>query len=112
MGYGVLPMALEQDVIIACALKKSESKTVLSVYNTENNLFSSKKYDELKIVESKEWTNYILCGVLVYFFFFINKGALEFGKIKFEEIKSEICLLVDGNVPIGSGLSSSSALTW
>eukprot|EP01080_Neovahlkampfia_damariscottae_P012611 gene12611-6516_t len=116
MGYGVLPMAIDlvrletskliinKDTLIAANyIKDGESQIILK--NIENDEFETKiiKFQSNGKIEINKdehhWTNYALSGI---------KGALE--EYKIYDIKGTIQLLVDGKVPRGSGLSSSSAL--
>jgi N-acetylgalactosamine kinase len=94
-GYGVLPMALEQDIAIAFA---PNDDNVLVISNTDNKYkpveISAKDY----AISGVEWYNYFLCGF---------KGITE----KYSIANSRgINIVVDGNIPPSSGLSSSSAL--
>ncbi|XP_045156365.2 N-acetylgalactosamine kinase-like [Mercenaria mercenaria] len=96
-GYGVLPMAIEQDVVIAvCAT--SDSK--LSLSNTHEKYCDFEcSVGEFEIDKSQpDWHNYVLCGV---------KGMTEF--LTLTNPVGMQCV-VDGCVPSSAGLSSSSAL--
>lgn len=102
-GYPVLPMALEQDILIAAAILNKPELHVRNVNNKYSNYETEiKSCEDINIISDHNgkpfWYNYVLCGV---------KGALEFldGKIT-----SGLQLCVDGIVPPASGLSSSSAL--
>ncbi|XP_055926334.1 N-acetylgalactosamine kinase-like [Argiope bruennichi] len=96
-GFAVLPMAIEQDIIVAV---KINDKKLLNLAN-----FDSKKYKnfststgDIKIdISSPQWYHYFLCGY---------KGILE--KCKIDDTGMNV--LVTGNVPPSAGLSSSSAL--
>lgn len=102
-GYPVLPMALEQDIHVAAGLLDEPQLCIRNVnkkyenYNVKINTF-----EELQIENDQNgkphWYNYILCGV---------KGALE--HLNDKKITG-VQLLIDGNIPPASGLSSSSAL--
>ncbi|CAB3239666.1 unnamed protein product [Arctia plantaginis] len=102
-GYPVLPMALEQDILIAAGLI-NEPKLYLKNVNNKYDKFDTdiRSHDNIKIISDVDgkpfWYNYVLCGV---------KGGLEFLNNK---IVKGLQLCVDGNVPPASGLSSSSAL--
>ncbi|XP_066912757.1 N-acetylgalactosamine kinase-like [Clytia hemisphaerica] len=93
-GYGVLPMALEQDIIIACSLS-NDGKYRMS---TTVDGMQDKEVD-LKDIEIKghDWHDYYLCG---------HKAILAQGIDCLQGMKT----LVDGTVPKSAGLSSSSAL--
>ncbi|XP_047622355.1 N-acetylgalactosamine kinase isoform X6 [Phacochoerus africanus] len=96
-GYSVLPMAVEQDMLIAVEPVKTHT---LQLANT-NPLYPdfSTSADNIQIDKTKPlWHNYFLCGF---------KGIQEhFG---LSNLIGMNCL-VDGNIPPSSGLSSSSAL--
>ncbi len=98
-GYGVLPMAIEQDIAIAsCPNDRGE----LCFYNvSDKHPEFSCRLDVLeKDIDKNEivWYKYILCGI---------KGMIEEFGIK-TPIGMDIA--VDGSIPPSSGLSSSSAL--
>ncbi|XP_077684987.1 N-acetylgalactosamine kinase isoform X4 [Eretmochelys imbricata] len=96
-GYAVLPMAIEQDILIAVEPVKTQ---VVQLANT-NPLYSdfSTSVNNIHINKTKPvWHNYFLCGL---------KGIQEhFG---LNSSTGMNCLL-DGTIPPSSGLSSSSAL--
>lgn len=102
-GYPVLPLALEQDILIAgrmvdgMELHLRNSNKKYSKYNTKLN-----KFQEIEIIPNEDgkphWYNYVLCGI---------KGALEYLN---NQVISGLQLCIDGNIPPASGLSSSSAL--
>ncbi|XP_004396594.1 PREDICTED: N-acetylgalactosamine kinase isoform X4 [Odobenus rosmarus divergens] len=96
-GYSVLPMAVEQDMLIAVEPVKTQT---LQLANT-NPLYPdfSTSANNIQIDKTKPlWHNYFLCGF---------KGIQEhFG---LSNLSGMNCL-VDGNIPPSSGLSSSSAL--
>uniref|UniRef100_A0A8D1TKF5 Fibroblast growth factor 7 n=1 Tax=Sus scrofa TaxID=9823 RepID=A0A8D1TKF5_PIG len=96
-GYSVLPMAVEQDMLIAVEPVKTHT---LQLANT-NPLYPdfNTSADNIQIDKTKPlWHNYFLCGF---------KGIQEhFG---LSNLIGMNCL-VDGNIPPSSGLSSSSAL--
>ncbi|KOB67630.1 Uncharacterized protein OBRU01_19500 [Operophtera brumata] len=103
-GFPVLPMALEQDALIAAGTIREKEINIKNVNYQKYPEYkvALKKFEEIKIepdVDGKPfWYNYVLCGV---------KGALEYLDNKFEQ---GLQILVDGNIPPASGLSSSSAL--
>ncbi|XP_008830016.1 N-acetylgalactosamine kinase isoform X4 [Nannospalax galili] len=96
-GYSVLPMAVEQDMLIAVEPVKTHT---LQLANT-NPLYPdfSTSANHICIDKTKPlWHHYFLCGF---------KGIQEhFGISKLTGMNC----LVDGNIPPSSGLSSSSAL--
>lgn len=94
-GYAVLPMAISQDVLIAIA-PRQDSSIVLSNILPE---YEDRTYGGLDIDNTVyDWGNYILCGI---------KGVLE--QAQSAQARG-LSLLIDGVVPRGSGLSSSSAM--
>jgi galactokinase len=101
-GFSVLPMAIENDTIIA--VKVRESKTLAVKLNNIQPLYSPVKFnhqenENICIDHTRhEWSNYFKCGY---------KGVLE--ELRPTKWRS-MDVLVDGNVPAGSGLSSSSSL--
>lgn len=103
-GYPVLPMALEQDILIAARVI-NESKIYLRNVDTKYakydiNITNNSEDIEIKpdTNEKPFWYNYVLCGI---------KGALEYlNKDKINGVQ----FLFHGNIPPASGLSSSSAL--
>lgn len=96
-GYSVIPMAVEQDMLIAVEPVKTHT---LQLANTDP-LYPdfSTTANNICIDKTKPlWHNYFLCGF---------KGIQEhFG---LSQLPGMNCL-VDGNIPPSSGLSSSSAL--
>ncbi|CAM4623830.1 unnamed protein product [Lepidochelys olivacea] len=96
-GYAVLPMAIEQDILIAVEPVKPQ---VVQLANT-NPLYLdfSTSVNNIHINKTKPvWHNYFLCGL---------KGIQEhFGL----NSSTGMNCLFDGTIPPSSGLSSSSAL--
>ncbi|XP_044294525.1 N-acetylgalactosamine kinase [Varanus komodoensis] len=96
-GYAVLPMAIEQDILIAAA---PVSTPVIHLANT-NPLYAdfSTSVTDIQINKTKPvWHNYFLCGL---------KGIKEHCRL---DSPSGMNCLVEGTIPASSGLSSSSAL--
>ncbi|XP_059058433.1 N-acetylgalactosamine kinase [Achroia grisella] len=103
-GYPVLPMALEQDILIAARVL-NEPKIHIQNIDTKYGKYDlpiTNNFGELEIKPDTNgkpfWYNYVLCGI---------KGALEFFN---KEKINGVQFLIDGNIPPASGLSSSSAL--
>ncbi|CAK1544431.1 unnamed protein product [Leptosia nina] len=102
-GYPVLPMALEQDIIVAASLT---TDSYLYLRNMNNKYvdfdIDIKSYENIDIKPDLNgkpfWYNYVLCGI---------KGGLEYLN---SANTIGLQLLIDGNIPPASGLSSSSAL--
>ncbi|KAI8085144.1 galactokinase [Halteromyces radiatus] len=101
-GYGVLPMAIERDVVQAVATDASNTKVQIANMNPKYPTRTFEYEGEEKVVtidsSSLEWSNYFKCGY---------KGMLESSKEKVTP--KGMSILVDGTVPAGSGLSSSAA---
>ncbi|XP_068662207.1 galactokinase-like [Aristolochia californica] len=105
-GYSVLPMAIRQDTIVAIRKHQpDESPKHLRIANV-NDKYTMCTYpaDPLQEIDLKalKWGHYFLCGY---------KGFYDFVKSKGVDVGVPVGLdiLVDGNVPTGSGLSSSAA---
>uniref|UniRef100_A0A8D0H3N0 N-acetylgalactosamine kinase n=1 Tax=Sphenodon punctatus TaxID=8508 RepID=A0A8D0H3N0_SPHPU len=96
-GYAVLPMAIEQDILIAAEPVKTQ---IVHLANT-NPMYRdfSTSTNNIQINQTKPlWHNYFLCGL---------KGIQEhFSLIS----PTGMNCLLDGTIPPSSGLSSSSAL--
>ena len=126
MDYGVLPMAIDRDVLIAV---KSQDITVsddsltpvleLHIKNMHSDRYPPHdgvklpishplNKDDLLIPSgsksSIQWYHYIVCG------FRAVLDHLETSSLEKITSSKRVELLVGGNVPAGSGLSSSSAL--
>lgn len=99
-GYPVLPMALEQNIMVAVAVCPGTTKLQLANINPK---YRSYECDitafEIEIGDgSPDWYKYFLCGV---------RGVIEHFSIV---ASCGMKILVSGNIPPASGLSSSSAL--
>ncbi|XP_023240085.1 N-acetylgalactosamine kinase-like [Centruroides sculpturatus] len=97
-GYSVLPMAIEQDIVVAVVANKNNR---LNLTNVDQDFYSdfSTATDALKIDRSTlEWHNYFLCGF---------QGIIEEYSLK---LPLGMDVALQGTVPPSSGLSSSSAL--
>lgn len=96
-GYGVLPMAIQQDVMIAVSVNDSDTFHLQNV--SESHTPRQYKASPVVIDNTKhDWGNYVLCGY---------KAIVD--DLKGAQAKG-VSMLVDGNIPSGAGLSSSSAL--
>jgi N-acetylgalactosamine kinase len=106
-GYSVLPMALAtQDVVIAVSLDDSGTNTAVKLSNIGDKYApASLPLDPSARVEFEtgvKWHQYVQCGY---------KGAFEFAASKGRPIAPKPMLVtIDGRVPPGAGVSSSSAL--
>ncbi|KAI0982224.1 hypothetical protein GJ496_004226 [Pomphorhynchus laevis] len=96
-GYGVLPMALSRDTMI---LATSSHDDNVHLRNTKDQFkpcnFNPNTLDIDK--EEFSWAKYVMCGL--YALKTINPS------LKFQGLN----ILVDGNIPLSCGLSSSSSL--
>lgn len=97
-GYSVLPMAIEQDIIVAVAHSNTSDKISLANMNSSYEDFECSIKDFAINKSDPKWFNYFLCGV---------RGILE--HVKPNAVRGLTCM-VSGNIPASSGLSSSSAL--
>lgn len=100
-GYAVLPMAVQQDILVACGRNNT---TTLHLVNVDGRYPSfSAPMDALKIDDVEPcWYHYFMCGV---------RAAVE------SDASSELGVsppgldvVVHGTVPPSAGLSSSSAV--
>lgn len=105
-GYSVLPMAIRQDTVVAIG-KREEEYSMLHIANVDSFEFKACKFpaDPSQEVDRDNhlWANYCICGYKGVFEHLASKG----------ELIGPTCglnVLVHGTVPIGAGLSSSSAL--
>jgi N-acetylgalactosamine kinase len=101
-GYGVLPMAVERDNVIAVKLQPGTKEIHFANFEAKFGPKQwSKELKDINIdVKNHDWTNYVLCGY---------KGVLE-NKLASVESPIAFSALMHGTVPKGSGLSSSSAV--
>ncbi|PIK39636.1 putative N-acetylgalactosamine kinase [Apostichopus japonicus] len=96
-GYSVLPMAIQQDIVMAVSTNNSGEINLTNTSSKYSDFTTSIK--DFKINSTKpSWYNYFLCGV---------KGILEFSKLS-DPVGLDVT--VDGTVPPSAGLSSSSAM--
>lgn len=100
-GYAVLPMAVQQDILVACGRNNT---TTLQLVNVDSRYPSfSAPVDALKIDDAEPcWYHYFMCGI---------RAAVE------SDTSSELAIsapgldvVVHGTVPPSAGLSSSSAV--
>ncbi|EFA00753.1 N-acetylgalactosamine kinase [Tribolium castaneum] len=100
-GYGVCPMALEQDVVLAVAV--DTKKSILRLHNAEK-IYGDFETDLKKFSISigdgaPDWHQYFLCGI---------KGIFD---ILPKDVDLQgMNVVVSGKIPPSAGLSSSSAL--
>ncbi|KAH8302247.1 hypothetical protein KR044_004355 [Drosophila immigrans] len=102
-GYSVLPMAVEQSIILAVG--SNPEKAQLQLRPLDEGKFQTFDSDlnalDIKLPKTggPAWYNYYLCGI---------KGVQEHLGKKWRPIGMQVAL--SGNVPLAAGLSSSSAL--
>ncbi|CAG8471600.1 1332_t:CDS:2 [Acaulospora colombiana] len=105
-GFGVLPMALSRDILIAVDVSDDDEDRRVRIANVNGEKYKPSSWEfegKEKIVEIiveegvSVWCNYFRCGY---------KGILQY--LGIDNPKGMYCL-VDGTVPSGAGLSSSSA---
>ncbi|KAF9113245.1 galactokinase [Mortierella sp. AM989] len=101
-GFGVLPMAIEDDCLIAVAIDESQPTVKLANLDSKypTLVFTPKTRQEGYVdinPEAHIWSNYFAAGY---------RGLLD--ELSIEQPKGMLCLM-SGTVPTGAGLSSSSA---
>lgn len=89
----VLPGAVDKKMYVAIAI--NDSNTINAYANEFDETFSF-SVDDMKIVMKEGWSSYIL-------------GVAYFVRERGHEIHG-VDVLIDGNVPVGAGMSSSAAL--
>ncbi|PVU85574.1 hypothetical protein BB559_006943 [Furculomyces boomerangus] len=100
-GMPVFPMAIELDTLVAV---RANSSTEVRVSNSNSEKYPSFSFnyspDDIVFIDSSihSWGNYFKCGY---------KGAIESANLT-NPVGMDC--IVDGHVPSGAGLSSSSAL--
>ncbi|KAF3069310.1 Galactokinase [Trichoderma lentiforme] len=109
--YSVLPMAITADAIIAVSTKPAAADATtfkVSVRNVQDGKFAPGEFDvpigsDVEIDSTKfEWTNYFKSGLRGALGLLYRKKGADFRPCDME-------VLMDGNVPVGGGLSSSAA---
>ena len=108
--YNVLPMAVLVDTLVAVKIGQSLSGQVatLNISNSDPSRYGSREFTvppsgEVEIDATQhDWTNYFKAGL---------QGAVSVMQEHKEPFTiPSMSIMVDGNVPIGNGLSSSAAL--
>jgi galactokinase len=111
-GYSVLPMAIQNDILIAINLIRSEKNKINISHIDQGPLNNFKSYQfettdsPLKLQVPHDWVNYVIAGYNATLSIIKDNKLIIRSKDNFEWN-----LLFSGNVPPASGLSSSSALT-
>ena len=101
-GLPVLPMAIDHDISI-CASPRNDNRAVIR--NTDPS-FEDREFEiDFRILPypKGDWGNYCKSAFQALQDYLINQK-------KEKRLLRGVNLLVDGNIPVGSGLSSSSAL--
>lgn len=102
-GYGVLPMAINQDTIVAIARGGNK----LSCANLENDKYAAIEFStdpgQAVDVGKHTWANYFLSAYKGVFEFLHSKGLPTPTPVGLQ-------VMLHGTVPVGSGLSSSAAI--
>jgi galactokinase len=89
----VLPIAINQEIIAAFLPRQDR---LISLYSSNFSSFCQFSLEEIAYDEKKLWVNYI-------------KGVIHF--LQEEGVKlSGMNMVLEGNIPIGAGLSSSAAI--
>ncbi|KAK9816763.1 hypothetical protein WJX72_004871 [[Myrmecia] bisecta] len=103
-GYGVLPMAIRQDTVVA--IRKGGNDLVIGNLNKHKYPDVTLSVDPSKPVDvaNHSWANYFHAAYKGVFDYLRSKGLAAPQPVGLQ-------VLVEGQVPTGSGLSSSSALT-
>eukprot|EP01084_Bolivina_argentea_P228291 385607_1 len=107
-GYNVLPMAIEKDILFAIKVNEN-TNNIIQLCNKQQKEYPSIQIDlsskiETNIelaIKNNDWSKYFLAA----FHGICNKFNNKFDIKKFKSLQ----IFVDGNIPIGSGLSSSCA---
>lgn len=111
--YSVLPMAITADALIAVHATPSSDTNATSFHvriaNVQDDKFPTQEFNvafdgDVDIDATRlEWTNYFKSGL---------KGVLGLLRKKYGDgfKPADMEVLVDGNVPVGGGLSSSAAV--
>nr|XP_022914001.1 N-acetylgalactosamine kinase [Onthophagus taurus] len=99
-GYGVCPMAIELDIILAVSTTDNNALRLSNMDRSYEDFACRIKNIEVKIGEGAPgWYQYVLCGI---------RGILDILPSTIE-LKG-MNILVHGTIPPSAGLSSSSAL--
>lgn len=118
--FAVLPMAVERDMVMGVSFgeaKGNGAETVrVRLANLDSKEFPDREIDLPKDAKKfvdidarvSDWANYFKCGVVVAQEFLTASTAAGGAGIKIETMRP-MDVLVCGNVPTGSGLSSSAA---
>lgn len=110
--FSVLPMAIEVDMCIAVKIIPNDSKNPSITLINIDPQFAQRKFDlpldgEYVTIDPSvsDWSNYFKCGLLVAHTFLKKNYPTKFNNLPLVGLEV-FCL---GDVPVGSGLSSSTA---
>ena len=94
-GYAVLPMAMEQDILMAMALNRDDNVIRLANCDSTNYPSFQCSTDQIEFILPPKWHHYFLCGY---------KGITEKLKDKLKDYHNPgINVLVLGDLPASSG---------
>lgn len=99
-GYGVHPMAIDQDILVSVSKIPGQGKVRLSNLEPKFPDFST-ELANLEVQAQASWWNYFLCGI---------KGVLVELNKPDSDLSFGLDCTVHGKIPKSAGLSSSSAL--
>lgn len=116
-GFAVLPMAVENDIVIAGSSKEENHLSekidhcFISFKHLQGEKFKTYNFNEAKskqlnFVSPHDWVNYVIAGYNAMLNYMKEKNIQP---LVGSDLK--INFLFTGNIPTASGLSSSSALT-
>ena len=97
-GYAVLPMAIEQDIAMACRCSGEQALRLANFSPETYPEYSCPAQGDQIAIEGHQWYNYFLCGY---------KGLVESTGMQ-SPVGMDV--LVEGSIPPSAGLSSSSAV--
>lgn len=105
-GYGVLPMAIVLDTVVA--IRQNPDRQVITLRNTNSDAYGELTFpicpDQTVDPDKHSWGNYVIGAY---------KGVFENLRKNHPELEPKpvgLDIIVDGCVPTGSGLSSSAAI--
>jgi len=105
-GYGVLPMAIVLDTVVA--IRKNPESSVITLKNTNSSVYGALTFptspDQEIDTNKHSWGNYVIAAY---------KGVFNHLRKHHPESEPEpvgLDIMVDGRVPTESGLSSSAAI--
>ncbi|CCH62833.1 hypothetical protein TBLA_0I01750 [Henningerozyma blattae CBS 6284] len=109
--FSVLPMAIDVDMLIAVKVLDDKKNPSITLANADER-FAQRKFDlpldgSFVTIDASisDWSNYFKCGLHVAHEFLKEIEPTKFGKAPLAGLE----VYCQGNVPTGSGLSSSAA---